>query len=328
MDFNLLEEDIVHDIISQCSVISILKLYNVNRNFISKEFLNILIKNRWGINIYKSLSNSILKHDCLNFHFNKNISSSSFNICANKSIQNNTIWNTNSIMCLKYNNSKDKDVALDELLTYYENIFQYNNPTITKSKSVYKNTGDINIFKGLIGDAFDLNILAYVNIYKIYEIFKSSFTNGKMSIYKEKFKNNFIENFDVSYLRMCINTKSKISTNILQDILQRIGIEKMCCKRLKILHLNIKDIGQKYLKLLNTIFDNCVDVKYNKFRIYIAIQICKFMLIFKEHLEKNNPIVGKMWVYNNSLERKLIPTPGYINDYAIFEISYILSKLA
>jgi hypothetical protein len=50
--------------------------------------------------------------------------------------------------------------------------------------------------------------------------------------------------------------------------------------------------------------------------------------ISKEHLEKNNPIVGKMWVYNNSLERKLIPTPGYINDYAIFEISYILSKLA
>lgn len=48
MDFNLLEEDIVYDIISQCSVISILKLYNVNRNFISKEFLNILIKNRWG----------------------------------------------------------------------------------------------------------------------------------------------------------------------------------------------------------------------------------------------------------------------------------------
>ena len=69
MDFNLLEEDIIHDIISQCYVISILKLYNVNRNFISKEFLNILIKNRWGINIYKNFSNSILKHDYLNFHF-------------------------------------------------------------------------------------------------------------------------------------------------------------------------------------------------------------------------------------------------------------------
>ena len=312
MDFNLLEEDIVHDIISHCSVISILKLYNVNRNFISKEFLNILIKNRWGINIYKSINNSILKNDYLNFHFNKKILLLSFNIHTNKSIPNNVIWNTNSIICLKYNNSKDKDVVLDELLLFYDNIFQYNNPTITKSKSIYKNTGDIKIFKGLIGDAFDLNILAYVNIYNIYEIFKSSFTIGKMSIYKEKFKENFIEKFDVSYLRMCFN--SKIST-------------KMDCNRLKLLHLNIEDMGQKYLNLLNTIFDNCVDVKYNKFRIYIAIQICKFMLIFKEHLKKNNTIVGKMWVYNNSLERKLIPTPGYINDYAIFEISYILSKL-
>jgi hypothetical protein len=35
-----------------------------------------------------------------------------------------------------------------------------------------------------------------------------------------------------------------------------------------------------------------MDIKYNKFRIYIATQICKFMLIFKEYLEKNNPIVG------------------------------------
>ena len=312
MDFNLLEKDIVHDIISQCSVISILKLYNVNRNFISKEFLNILIKNRWGINIYKNFSNSILKHDYLNFHFNKKISLSSFDIHANKLIPDNIIWNTNSIICLKYNNSKDKDVVLDELLLFYDNVFLYNNLTITKSKSIYKNTEDINIFKGLIDDAFDLNILAYINIYNIYEIFKSSFTIGKMSIYKEKFKNNFIEKFDVSYLRMCFN--SKIST-------------KIDCDRLKLLHLNIKDVGQKYLNLLNTIFDNCLDVKYNKFRIYIAIQICKFMLIFKEHLEKNNLIVSKMWVYNNSLERKLIPTPGYINDYATFEISYILSKL-
>lgn len=312
MDFNLLEEDIIHDIISQCSVISILKLYNVNRNFISKEFLNILIKNRWGINIYKNFSNSILKHDYFNFHFNKKISLPTFDIHTNKSIPNNVIWNINSIICLKYNNSKDKDVVLDELLLFYDNVFQYNNPTITKSKSIYKNTEDINIFKGLIDDAFDLNILAYINIYNIYEIFKSSFTIGKMSIYKEKFKDNFIERFDVSYLRICFN--SKIST-------------KIDCDRLKLLHLNIEDVGQKYLNLLNTIFDNCLDVKYNKFKIYIAIQICKFMLIFKEHLEKNNPIVGKMRVYNNSLERKLIPTPGYINDYAIIEISYILSKL-
>ena len=312
MDFNLLEEDIIHDIISQCSVISILKLYNVNRNFISKEFLNILIKNRWGINIYKNFSNSILKHDYFNFHFNKKISLPTFDIHTNKSIPNNIIWNTNSIICLKYNNSKDKDVALDELLLFYDNVFQYNNLTITKSKSIYKNTEDINIFKGLIDDAFDLNILAYINIYNIYEIFKSSFIIGKMSIYKEKFKENFIERFDVSYLRICFN--SKIST-------------KIDCDRLKLLHLNIEDVGQKYLNLLNTIFDNCLDVKYNKFKIYIAIQICKFMLIFKEYLEKNNPIVGKMRVYNNSLERKLIPMPGYINDYATFEISYILSKL-
>lgn len=245
--------------------------------------------------------------------FNKKLSLQSFNIYTNKSISNNVIWNTNSIICLKYNNTKDKDVVLDELLLLYDNVFQYNNLTIIKSKSVYKNTGDIKNFKGLIGNAFDLNILAYINIYNIYEIFKSSFTIGKMSIYKEKFKDNLIEKFDISYLRMCFN--SKIST-------------KIDCDRLKLLHLNIEDVGQKYLNLLNTIFDNCLDVKYNKFRIYIAIQICKFMLIFKEHLEKNNPIVSKMRVYNNSLERKLIPTPGYINDYATFEISYILSKLA
>ena len=311
--FNLLEEDIVLDIISQCSVISILKLYNVNRNFISKELLNVLIKNRWGITICKSLINSILKNEYLNVHFDKKVSTSSFDIRTNKPISNYNISNTNNIICLKYNSCKDKDVALDELLLCYDNIFKYNNPTITKSKSIPKNTGDITIFKGLLGNAFDLNILAYVNIYNIYEMFKSSFTIGKMSIYKEKLKDNFIEKFDVSYLRRCFN--SKIST-------------KIDCDRLKMLHLNIEDVGQKYLTLLNTIFDNCVDIKYNKFRIYIAIQICKFMLIFKEHLEKNNPIVEKMRVYNNSLARKLIPVPEYINFYATFEISYILSKLA
>lgn len=89
---------------------------------------------------------------------------------------------------------------------------------------------------------------------------------------------------------------------------------------------NKNEMGLKYLDLLTTIFDNC-DVKYYKFKVYIAVQICKFILVF-ENLEKH-PVIDKMRGFLNQLAYRLfpIPIPEYLHSYATFEMSYILSKI-
>jgi hypothetical protein len=315
MEFNIFNEDVKYYLLSKCSFISILKLYNANNSFISKELLNNLINNKWAINIGKEIWRSILDHEYLNF--DKKLS-----INTLKTISNCNIWATNSIVNLKYNNIDDKDVAVNDLLICYDKIFINNNPPLPK-----KYTDDIGIFKRLIGDgdAFDLNILEYVNIYNIYEIFKASITFGKMSVFKEKLKDNIISNFDRSPLSssLLISLRSKIPSYIL---------EKIDNKRVSLLNLNKKEYGLKYMHLLNNIFDNCVDDKYYKFKVYIAIQICKFISVFKENLGKDHTAIiaaiDKMRAFNNLLGFKIINVPEYLHFYATFEISYILSKLA
>ena len=312
MEFNILNDDIKYYLLSKCSIISILKLYNANNSFISVEMLNNIINNKWTINIGKQIGRSILFHEYLNF--DKKVS-----IYKIKTISNCTIWATNSIINLKYNNIDDKDVAINDLLICYDNIFISNNAPLPK-----KNTDDIGIFKRLIGDgeAFDLNILAYINIYNIYEMFKASITFGKMSVFKEKLKDNIISNFDRSPLSSSL--RSKIPSYILEKIDDN--------KRVSLLNLNKNEFGLKYLHLLNNIFDNCVDGKYFKFKVYIAIQICKFIWVFKENLGKDHPAIiaaiDKMRAFNNLLGIKIINIPEYLHFYATFEISYILSKLA
>jgi hypothetical protein len=315
MEFNIFNEDVKYYLLSKCSFISILKLYNANNSFISKELLNNLINNKWAINIGKEIWRSILDHEYLNF--DKKLS-----INTLKTISNCNIWATNSIVNLKYNNIDDKDVAVNDLLICYDKIFINNNPPLPK-----KYTDDIGIFKRLIGDgdAFDLNILEYVNIYNIYEIFKASITFGKMSVFKEKLKDNIISNFDRSPLSssLLISLRSKIPSYIL---------EKIDNKRVSLLNLNKKEYGLKYMHLLNNIFDNCVDDKYYKFKVYIAIQICKFISVFKENLGKDHTAIiaaiDKMRAFNNLLGYKFIHIPEYLHFYATFEISYILSIIA
>jgi len=311
MEFNILNDDIKYYLLSKCSFISILKLYNANNSFISKELLNNLINNKWAINIGKEIWRSILDHEYLNF--DKKLS-----INTLKTISNCNIWATNSIVNLKYNNIDDKDIAVNDLLICYNKIFINNNSPLPK-----KYTDDIGIFKRLIGDgdAFDLNILEYINIYNIYEMFKASITFGKMSVFKEKLKDNIISNFDRSPLSSSL--RSKIPSYIL---------EKIDNKRVSLLNLNKKEYGLKYLHLLNNIFDNCVDDKYYKFKVYIAIQICKFISVFKENLEKDHTAIiaaiDKMRAFNNLLGYKFIHIPEYLHFYATFEISYILSIIA
>ena len=316
MEFNIFNEDIKYYLLSKCSFISIIKLYVVNKGFISKELLNDLVNNRWGINICKELGNSILHHDYLNFDkIEYNFSIHNIHNIHNNIISNCNIWATNSIVNFKYNNIVDKDVAVNELLICYDNIFTNNNPPFPK-----KYTDDNGIFKGLIGDAFDLNILAYVNIYNIYEMFKASITFGKMSVFKEKLKDNIISNLDNR------SPPSSLLCKIPLYILE--NIEKIDNKRVSLLNLNKNEFGLKYLHLLNNIFDNCVDGKYYKFKVYIAIQICKFISVFKKKLEKEHPVIDKMRAFNNLLGFKFIHIPEYLHFYATFEISYILSNLA
>ena len=318
MEFNILIEDIKYYLLSKCSFISIMKLYDVNKSLISKELLNNLINNKWGINIAKQIGRSILEHKYLNF--DKKVSIHTFMNSKKHTISNCNIWATNSIVNFKYNNIDDKDVALNELLICYDNIFTNNNPPLPK-----KHTDDIRIFKGLIGDgdAFDLNILEYVNIYNIYEMFKASITSGKMSVFKEKLKDNIISNFDNR------SPPSSLLSKIPSYIL-----EKIDNKKVSLLNLHKNDFGLKYLHLLNNIFDNCIDVKYYKFKVYIAIQICKFISIFKQKLENRPAIIAaidKMLAFNNLLDLvgfKIIHIPEYLHFYATFEISYILSNLA
>lgn len=295
MEFNILHEDIIYYLLSKCSIISIMKLYVVNKSFITEEIYKRIINNKWGINIGKEISRSILDSNYLNF--NKKLSNIFSN--KNKGISNSNIWATNMIICLKYNNihDKDREVAVDELITSYEKMFVNINPLSSIILEKYPN--NTKIFKGLLGDAFDLNILTYVNIYNIYEIFRSSITPGKMPIFKEKLKENIIINFDSSYLS----------------------------HQISLLNLNKNEVGLKYLSLLSNIFDNCVDGRYYKFKLYIAVQICKLMLLLKEKLEKDHPIIEKMRTFNNLLAYNLIHIPEYLHSYATFEMTYILKNI-
>lgn len=318
MEFNILHEDILYYLLSKCSIISIMKLYVVNKSFITDEIFKMIINNKWGINIGKEISRSILDSNYLNF--DKKLSNIFSNI--NKGISNSNIWATNRIICLKYNNihdnEKDQEVAVDELITCYEKMFVNINPISSIILEKYPN--NTKIFKGLLGDAFDLNILTYVNIYNIYEIFRSSITPGKMPIFKEKLKENIIINFDSSYLSHQISLISRISS--IDSILGKIDN-----KHISLLKLNKNEVGLKYMSLLNNIFDNCVDDRYYKFKVYIAIQICKFMLLFKDNLGKEHPMIEKMRAFNNLLEFKFIHIPEYLHFYATFEMSYILKNI-
>jgi len=306
MNFSIANEDIIYQILSKCSILTIIRLYTVNHHFITDEILKQFVNNRWMIHIGRNIGISILRHDYLNF--DKNVLTIQK---KNKDamIANSSIWATNRIINMKYNNIEDKEVALDDLLLCYDNIYRTNNPRFSK----YIKSEEIKIFKRLLGNTVDLNILAYVNIYNIYEMFTSS-TAGKMSVFKEKLKDNLLENFDNCYISMVISLRSKILANLL---------EKVDKKQVSFLLSNKNEMGLKYLDLLNTIFDNCLDVKYHKFRVYIAVQICKFILIFK-NLEKH-PVIDKMRGFVNQLRYRKIPLPEYLYSYATFEISYILS---
>jgi len=307
MNFSIANEDIIYQILSKCSILTIIKLYTINHHFITDEMLKHFVNNRWRIHIGNNIRISILRHDYLNF--DKGLTIQIKNMKA--VIENHSIWATNRIINMKYNNIENKEVALDDLLLCYDNIYRTNNPRFSK----YIKSEDVKIFKRLLGDTVDLNILAYVNIYNIYEMFTSS-TLGKMSIFKEKYKDNLLENFDNCYISMLISLRSKILANIL---------EKVDKKHISLLYLNKNEIGLKYLGLLNTIFDNCLDVKYYKFRVYIAVQICKFINVFK-NLEKH-PVIDKMRGFLNQLRYRKIPLPEYLYSYATFEISYIISNI-
>lgn len=274
--------------------------------------LKHFVNNRWMIHIGKNIGISILSHDYLNF--DKNVLTIQKKN-ANAVIANSSIWATNRIINLKYNNIEDKVVASDDLLQCYDNIYRTNNPRFSK----YIKSEEIKIFKGLLGDTFDLNILAYVNIYNIYEMFTSS-TVGKTSVFKERLKDNLLDNFDNCFISMLISLRSKILANLL---------EKVDKKQVSFLLLNKNEMGLKYLNLLNTIFDNCLDVKYHKFRVYIAVQICKFINLFKTKETETHihPVIDKMRGFLNQLRYRGIPLPEYLYSYATFEISYILSKM-
>ena len=311
MNFNIASEDIIYHILSKCSIVSIMKLYAINHQFITDDMLKLFINNRWAIHIGKNIGNSILSHDYLNF--DKNVLTIQKKN-ANAMISNSSIWATNRIINMKYNNIEDKEVALDDLLLCYDNIYRTNNPRFSK----YMKSEEIKIFKRLLGDTFDLNILAYVNIYNIYEMFTSS-TVGKTSVFKEKLKGNFIGNFDNCSV-LLLSLRSKIPEGIL---------EKVNKKQVSLLLLNKNEMGLKYMGLLNTIFDNCLDVKYHKFRVYIAVQICKFINVFKmkETETHIHHVIDKMRGFLNQLRYRGIPLPEYLYFYATFEISYILSKM-
>jgi hypothetical protein len=284
-----------------------MKLNALNRNFITEEMLQRFVNNRWRIHIGKNIGHSILKHDYLEFK------TSGFLTSGLKTIPDSSILATNRIINMKYNNIENKDVALNDLLQCYDTIYRTNNPRFSK----YIKSEDIKVFKGLLGGSFDLNILAYVNIYNIYEIFTSS-TVGKLSVFKEKLKDNYMENFDRRF-------NTDVLSLLMLSVRSNILFEKTDKKQVSLLCLNKNEMGLKYMGLLNTIFDNCLDVKYYKFRVYIAIQICKFILLF-ENLEKH-PIIDKMRGFVNQLRYRAIPIPEYLYSYATFEMSYILSKV-
>jgi hypothetical protein len=312
MNLSVANEDIICHILSKCSIVSIMKLYALNRHFITDEMLKLFINNRWAIHIGKCIQNSILRHDYLDFHKKADFHKKPMIRKATAiQIADSSIWATNRIINMKYNNIEDKDVALNDLLLCYDSIYRTNNPQ--------KKSQDIKIFKGLLGDAFDLNILAYVNIYKIYEIFTAS-TVGKMSVFKEKLKDNFIGNFDNCGVSLPSSMRSKIPAGIL---------EKVNKKQVSVLLSNKNEMGLKYLTLLNTIFDNCFDVKYYKFKVYIAIQITKFINLFKNKENEKHllPVVDKMRGFVNQMRYRAIPIAEYLYFYATFEISYILSKI-
>uniref|UniRef100_A0A6C0L9W6 Uncharacterized protein n=1 Tax=viral metagenome TaxID=1070528 RepID=A0A6C0L9W6_9ZZZZ len=321
MEFSILNEDILYYLLSKCSIISIMKLYVINKSFITDEIYKRIINNKWGINIGKEIDRSILDRNYLNFDKKLSIIfSNKTEDIYSKSISNSNIWATNRIMCLKYNNipDKNKEVVIDELLTSYDKFYVNMNPLSSIIREKYPN--QIENFKRLLGDSFDLNILTYVNIYEIYEILRSSITLGKMPIFKEKLKKNIIINFDSSYLSHQISLISRISS---YDSI----LEKIDYKHVSLLNLNKNEMGLKYLSLLNNIFDNCVDDIYFKFKVYIAVQICKFMLLFKENLEKDHPMIEKMRAFNNLLGFKIIHIPEYLHFYATFEMTYILKNI-
>lgn len=300
MNFNMLDDDVIQYIISKSSILSILKLYTVNKYLITEERLKYLVNNKWKINIGRRLTNSILPLDYLDFDGNVASPYNSSKIIIRKKIKEFNILATNHTVMLKYNNILNKNLALDDLLRCYDNIYAVNNSSLSRYINIDNN--DVQVFKGLIGaECFDLNILEYINIYNIYEIFKSS-TFGRLSIFQKKYKNNILDRFTITLL-------SK-------------------------LNLNRDSIIRNYLILLINILDNCQDYRYYRFKIYIAVQICKFIKIVKSKLDKHpnlkKEILRKLKkftkeYYNHSINNR-DNVPEYLYFYSVTELRFTLES--
>jgi hypothetical protein len=300
MNFNILDDDVIQYIISKSSVLSILKLYTVNKYLITEERLNELIDNRWKINIGRRISKSVLPVDYLDFYRDTEILYVPCKFIVHKPLNESNILATNHAVMFKYNNIVNQNVALDDLLWCYDNIYAINNSSLSR----YINVGnkDIQVFKGLIGaECFDLNILQYINIYNIYEIFKSS-TFGRLSIFQKKYKNNILDIFTITLL-------SKLT-------------------------LNRDSIIRNYLLLLMNILDNCQDYRYYRFKIYIAVQICKFIKMVKPKLDKHHNLKKEtlkklkkfMEEYYNHSINNWDNVPEYLYFYSVTELRFALES--
>lgn len=124
MNLSVANEDILYHLLSKCSIVSIMKLYALNRHFITDEMLKLFINNRWAIHIGKCIVNSILRHDYLDFGKKPTMIRKATAI----HIADSSIWATNRIINMKYNNIEDKDAVLNDLLLCYDNIYRTNNP--------------------------------------------------------------------------------------------------------------------------------------------------------------------------------------------------------
>jgi hypothetical protein len=243
MNFNDLDYDIIQYIISNVSILAVFKLYTVNKRLITEERLDELINNKWKINIRRRISSSILSTNYL--HFDRDVPVP-YKFKLPKVVKDYNIVASNHIIAFKYNNIANKDVALQDLLCLYDKIY-----TRLNLESARRNS-DVKSFKKLVGgECFDLNMLEYINIYSIYEMFKSSMSMT-MNIFIKKYKTNILERFTI----------------------------------VSLFNANKGGTIRNYMHLLMNIIANCQDIKHNRFKIYIAVQLCNAINLVVNKLDE------------------------------------------
>jgi hypothetical protein len=285
MIFEILGEDSIELIFSKCAPSNIITFCLTSKKYYAllEGILNTLFVNYYGIKIYDALIKSSCNMDYIDFDKISDIKYKDADI--------NKVKATTEIILFKYNNNTNINFSTyfkEDLMSYYNYVVNYEIFAEGKIKdkelyskfindyyvpSICKNHICNRSFISAIKNC-DLNLLQFINIYKMYEIC----TYANLKLYKK-----FRKAFDSSY-------------NVFDELPPEDNIDDNSISRTYILFS---------IDLLTNTSNNI------RFKIYAVNQLFKYLYVIRDNINRYEPFKASIMTKIEDLQyifsRKDIP---------------------